>query len=84
MVFENRLAKIGKGSNINLYVKNDKEIEVFLLSNLCIKKILNISNESFGLKVDGENFSYDEILKISDNLYISRTNNEIRILKTND
>jgi len=81
MEFENRVAKIGKGFNINLYVNNLNEISIFYYNNYCKEKSLNINNERFELKEKDTNFSCEEIIKLDDDLIIYKQNGNIGVIK---
>ncbi len=77
MIFEKRIAKIGKGNNLNLYAKNNKEIEVFLNTNGIVKKVLNVVNEKYGLVSSDEYFAGREVVKLDTNTFLIRTQNNL-------
>lgn len=83
MIFENRLAKIGKGFNVNLYVKNNSEISIFFYNETCFEKTLKITKEKFELVNENFTQSCDEIVKLSDNLYLYKKNNCIGLINNN-
>lgn len=84
MVFENRLAKIGKGKNVNLYIKNDDEINIILFINSCVEKTLNVSKETYTLLTKEKSFPYQEVIRLNDKLFIVYQNYNIGIMKIND
>ena len=83
MNFEKRLAKIGKGYNVNLYLKNDENIQIFLHNNSCIEKQLNIAGERYNLETTSNVFPYDEVLKLSDKIMIVKRDNNIMVVNNN-
>jgi len=84
MIFEKRLAKIGRGNNVNLYPKSDTFLEVFILINSIVKKDLDISNESYKLQSSLQNFLGREIIKLDNDLFVIRSANNIYLEMINE
>ena len=84
MVFEKRLAKIGKGFNVNLYAENDDVLDIFLYNNSLQKKYLNVSNERYELTCSNMVISGHEVIKISSNLYLIRVSSQIYLVNNDE
>ena len=81
MVFEKRLAKIGSGINVNLYPKNQTEIEIIIYNNSCKQKTLNYVNERYNLELNNIIYPYDEVIKLSNDLLLVKIKNNIKLVK---
>lgn len=77
MVFENRIAKVGKGKHCNLFVKNNNKLLIFLNANGVLKKELDTSNERYFLIPTNEIFFGEEIILLEDNFALVRTQNNL-------
>ena len=84
MVFDKRLAKIGKGFNVNIYPKNQTDLSVFLYNNSMQEKWLKINKERYELEMCPCLLGCHEILKLKDNLYVSRIDNNVELVKLNE
>ena len=84
MVFEKRLAKIGKGFNVNLYLNDDKNINIILYNNSLQKKCLNIENEKYKLESVDSNFYGHECIKLFDDFYLLRIDSNLELVTINE
>ena len=84
MIFEKRLAKIGKGFNVNLYQKEDENLIIFLYNKSMQEKCLKINNERYELLSSDSILVGQEIIKLTDELLLSRTQNNIRLVNLNE
>ena len=81
MTFEKRLAKIGKGTNTNIYAENSNKISVYLYGNKVIKKALEITNEKYKLESFDDLYNGVEVIKLQEELYLCRSDNSIFIVR---
>ena len=79
MVIEQRVAKIGKGNNVNLYAKKQDESEIYFYNQNMIKKSLNVESENYELTTRKTEEYGVEIIKLEDDLMLLRTNNSISL-----
>ena len=81
MIFEKRLAKIGKGYNISLYHKNHKNIEIFLYKNTIQNKLLNIENERYNLDTLNFNVYAQKVIKLNESLFVKFQDGNIKLVR---
>ena len=79
MTFEKRVAKIGKGFNVNLQSENDNKIAIYLFANSITKKILNTEHEKYELNVENIVLTGDEVIPLDENIYLVARQNNLRL-----
>ncbi|MBQ9790487.1 MAG: hypothetical protein IJW24_02710 [Clostridia bacterium] len=79
MIFEKRIAKIGKGINTNLYAENNNKISIIFYANGLVEKFLDTSNEKYALEFGGGKMRGIECVKLEEGLYLCRSKNNLWI-----
>lgn len=79
MLFSNKVSKIGKGENISVFMPDKNTIYVYFYNSGVMKRTLIFENEKIKLEQDNNVLSCHKIIQLSNNLFLSRFDKNLRI-----
>lgn len=83
MIFEKRIAKIGKSTNINLYLCGNQPtlFNVYISGKGVEQKNLTVNGSDYILSKQIQKYMYGELRQVSNNLAVARVDNSFSIIK---
>ena len=79
MNFNSRIAKVGKGKFVNGYQNKSGEISLYMYNGGLTKKILTDTNGVFDLDSTSFKSGFTEIIKLKDDVFVKRVQQNIKV-----
>ena len=80
MLFNSKFSKFGKGTNITATLNSNNTISIYYFDNGVNLKTVIIDGNQLLLKREPLNLGYNEIIKLNENLLITRIDKNIGII----
>ena len=77
MVFEQRIAKLGKSKNVKMYPISSKKLSVIFSDKISNEKLLDLSHEKYTLSGTQKSYNFDEGTRINSTAVAGFRNNTI-------
>ena len=77
MVFEERVAKLGKAKHVKMYPITSKKLSVIFSDKISSEKLLDLSHEKYTLSESQKSYGFEEGIRINNTTVAGLKNNMV-------